>query len=127
MVALPWLAGPQDAKGLDTAVVMASRFELASIRHVLPFLVASLRVHRQVRRSDGVIGVALIARPLRREFYTLSSWRDRDAVDAMVATEPHRSVMTAFRQHTTGSKFTFWTTPASTRPTWTDAHTRLDR
>ena len=85
MVALPWLAGPQDAKGLDTAVVMASRFELASTRHVMQFLVASLRIHRQVRRSDGAIGVALIARPLRREFYTLSSWRDRDAVDAMVA------------------------------------------
>ncbi|WP_156388260.1 MULTISPECIES: hypothetical protein [unclassified Rhodococcus (in: high G+C Gram-positive bacteria)] len=37
MVALPWLAGPQDAKGLDTAVVMASRFELASTRHVMQF------------------------------------------------------------------------------------------
>lgn len=30
MVALPWLAGPQDRNELDDSVVMASRFELAS-------------------------------------------------------------------------------------------------
>ncbi|MBY6540368.1 DUF3291 domain-containing protein [Rhodococcus sp. BP-349] len=127
MVALPWLAGPQDTNTLDASVVMASRFELASSRHVLRFLVASLRIHRQVRRSDGAIGVALIARPVRREFYTLSAWRDRDAIDAMVSAEPHRSVMETFRQHTADAEFTFWTTSSSLRPTWADAHSRLGR
>ena len=127
MVALPWSAGPQDADELDTSVVMASRFELTSARHVLPFLIASLRVHRQVCRSEGAVGVALIARPLRREFYTLSAWRDRDAIDAMVSAEPHRSVMKAFRKQTADAEFTFWTVPASERPNWTDARTRLGR
>lgn len=127
MVALPWLAGPQDRNELDDSVVMASRFELASPRHVPQFLVASLRIHSQVRRSDGAIGVALIARPLRREFYTLSAWRDRDAIDAMVSTEPHRSMMKAFRKHTADAEFTFWTTSSSIRPSWTDAHSRLGR
>ena len=39
-----------------------------------------MRIHRQVRRADGAYGVSLEAHPLKREFLTLSSWRDDDAV-----------------------------------------------
>ncbi|WP_253659638.1 DUF3291 domain-containing protein [Williamsia maris] len=105
---------------------MASRFELRTFRQVLPFFVAALRVRGQVRRADGAIGVALVAHPLRREFYTLSAWRDRAAIDAMITIEPHRSVMTGFRDHTADASFTFWTIPSFERPTWTDAHRRLE-
>jgi heme-degrading monooxygenase HmoA len=104
---------------------MASRFELNTYRKVLPFFVAALRVYQQTRRADGAIGVTLKAHPLRREFFTLSTWRDRAAVNAMVGAEPHLSVMNAFRTHTADAAFVFWIAPPSTRPTWTEAHRRL--
>ncbi|CCQ16780.1 putative uncharacterized protein [Rhodococcus sp. AW25M09] len=125
MATLPWVRGPQETTDLETAVVMASRFELTTIRRVVPFLVSALRIHNQVRKAKGAIGVSLIARPLRREFYTLSAWRDRAAVDAMVRIEPHLSVMSAFREHTTDARFTFWDMPGASRPTWADAFVRL--
>ena len=126
MPTLPWTPGPAEAAASDNEpLVMASRFELNTYRKVLPFFVAALRVYQQTRRADGAIGVTLIAHPLRREFFTLSSWRDRAAVNAMVGAEPHLSVMSAFRDYTTDAEFVFWTVPTATRPTWADARRRL--
>lgn len=127
MPTLPWTAGPARAAAPgDDVVVMASRLEVSSYRVVPGFFLAALRVHRQVRRSDGAIGVSLIARPLRRTFFTLSTWTDRDAVSAMVGTEPHRSVMTAFHGHTSDARFVFWEARSGVRPDWDDALARLD-
>jgi hypothetical protein len=64
---------------------------------VLPFLRDAMRVRTLVRRSEGALGVSLVARPLRREFETLSAWRDRESLNAMVRAEPHRSVMGRYR------------------------------
>ena len=125
MAVLPWVRGPQKTTHLDEAVVMASRFELTTARRVVPFLIAALRIHHQVRRTEGAIGISLVARPLRREFYTLSSWRDRAAVDAMISIEPQRSVMSRFRDDTADARFTFWSIPADQRPTWSDAYRTL--
>ena len=126
MPTLPWTPRPAKAAASDNELlVMASRFELNTYRKVVPFFVAALRVCQQTRRADGAIGVTLIAHPLRREFFTLSSWRDRAAVNAMVGAEPHLSIMNAFRDETADAAFVFWTIPTATRPTWTDAHQRL--
>lgn len=125
MPTLPWIPGPAKPQLSSEAVVMASRFELTTFRQVPAFVAAALRVYRQVRRSEGAVGVTLIAHPMRREFFTLSSWRDREAIDAMVRSEPHLSVMNGFREYTSAASFAFWTIPATTRPTWKEAHQRL--
>jgi heme-degrading monooxygenase HmoA len=105
---------------------MASRFRVRGFRHVLPFLVDAMRVLGQMRKADGAVGVALVARPLRREFATLSAWRDRAALDAAVRRDPHRSVMRRQRAAMVGSTFRFWTAPATSLPvTWDEADRRL--
>ncbi len=120
MPTLPWTKiGDSDRE----AVVMASRFTLRTWRHVLPFFVDAMRIHRQVRRADGAYGVSLEAHPLRREFLTLSSWRDDAAVKALVRAEPHRSVMRRYRSATKEATFRFWS--ASEPPTWAEAKRRL--
>jgi len=123
MPTLPWISvRPADAP----AVVMASRFELRRLRDVPRFFLDAMRIHRQVRAADGVLGVSLVAHPLRREFFTLSAWRDRAALDALVRTEPHRSVMKRHHGAMEASAFTFWTAePATLPPSWDDVHDRL--
>ena len=123
MPTLPWTAGPE--KGDGDAVVMASRFTLRTWRHVLPFFLDAMRIHRQVRRADGAYGVSLEAHPLKREFLTLSSWRDDAAVKALVRAEPHRSVMRKYRAVTEEATFRFWRAPAAEPPTWAEAKRRL--
>ena len=58
--------------------------ELRRLRDVPRFFLDAMRIHRQVRAADGALGVSLVAHPLRREFFTLSAWRDRAAVDAVL-------------------------------------------
>jgi hypothetical protein len=123
MPTLPWTT--VDPAGDGDAVVMASRFTLRTWRHVLPFFLDAMRIHRQVRRADGAYGVSLEAHPLRREFLTLSSWRDDTAVKALVQAEPHRSVMRRYRAVTKEAAFRFWRAPAAESPTWSEAKRRL--
>ena len=87
-----------------------------------------MRIHRQVRAADGALGVSLIARPLRREFLTLSAWRDRSALDALVRAAPHAGAMRRHRRGLAESTFTFWTVPVHGLPVpWDDARRRLDQ
>jgi quinol monooxygenase YgiN len=125
MPTLPWTSGPTTADPDTEVVLMASRFRVHGLRHVLPFFLDAMRVHAQTRKADGAIGVSLVAHPLQREFFTLSAWRDRAALDAMVRAEPHRSVMK--RQHAAMAEgvFRFWTAPAGSPPSWDEAKQRL--
>jgi heme-degrading monooxygenase HmoA len=123
MPTLPWISvRPADAP----AVVMASRFALRRLRDVPRFFLDAMRIHRQVRAADGALGVSLVAHPLQREFFTLSAWRDRAAVDALVRAEPHRSVMGRYRAVMADAAFRFWEVPPDALPpNWDDARRRL--
>ena len=127
MPTLPWTQPKRSAPPRDEAVVMASRFQLSRWRDVIPFLLAALRIRRQMLRSPGVVGVSLIAKPFAKTFYTLSAWNDRDALDSAVAQQPHLDVMTRFRTRTKGSVFVFWPLGGThLPPRWDDARSRLD-
>ncbi|MCV7420411.1 DUF3291 domain-containing protein [Mycobacterium yunnanensis] len=106
---------------------MASRFEVVSWRDVAPFFLAALRIRRQMLGAPGAVGVSLVAHPARREFYTLSAWRDRAALDSAVAGRPHVESMTRFRPRMASSLFSFWTAamPAGVHPEWPEARARL--
>ena len=126
MPTLPWLNLDTLEPGA-TALVMASRFRVRRPRDVPRFFADSMRIHRQVRAADGALGVSLIARPFRREFLTLSAWRDRGALDALVRAQPHAGAMRRHRPAMAESTFTFWTVPADGMPvSWDDARRRLD-
>jgi hypothetical protein len=123
MPTLPWISvRPADAP----AVVMASRFRLRRLRDVPRFFLDAMRIHRQVRAAEGALGVSLVAHPLRREFFTLSAWRDRAAVDALVRAEPHRSAMGRYHAVMADAVFRFWEVPPDALPpSWEDAFRRL--
>lgn len=126
MPALPWKPVLTSHSG-RSSVVMASRFRLRSFSHVPRFLIDSLRIRRQIRAADGALGISLIARPLRREFLTLSAWRDRSALDAVVRAQPHLGAMRRHRSAMAEATFTFWDVPAAALPvTWDEARGRLD-
>ncbi len=127
MPTLPWLT-VRPGTPSTTAVVMASRFRLRRFSQVPRFFLDSLRIHRQVRAADGALGISLVARPLHREFLTLSAWQDRASLDALVRAEPHRTAMRRHRPAMADSSFTFWDVPVDQLPvTWDDARRRLGR
>ncbi|MFI8289154.1 DUF4188 domain-containing protein [Streptomyces sp. ms191] len=125
MPTLPWTV-PNQARPGTRAQVMASRFEVRSLKDVPRFFLKSLAAWRQVRSAPGALGASLIAQPLKRTFYTLSAWEDRDALSAYARAEPHRSIMRGLRSTMRDSTFTFWEVPVEQLPLdWDEARRRL--
>ena len=125
MPPLPWTKPPGADAGHDEVVVMASLLRLDSILRVPGFLRAAMAIRQQVLRADGAVGVSLNT-ALPRTFFTLSAWRDRDALDAFVRSEPHISSMRRYRPAMADARFVFWSTTADELPpSWAEARRRL--
>ncbi|MFF9059631.1 DUF3291 domain-containing protein [Streptomyces sp. NPDC014882] len=125
MPTLPWTTLDEPAPGAE-AVVMASRFEVRSLKDVPRFFLKSLGAWRQVTRAPGAYGASLVAQPFKRTFWTLSAWESEEALYRYARTEPHRSAMTGLRATTKASAFTFWRVPAAGLPVdWAEARRRL--
>jgi hypothetical protein len=76
----------------------------------------------------GALGVSLVARELRRTFWTLSAWRDEAALSAAFEAEPHRHLIEHFKPRMAGSSFVTWTAPATALPiSWEEALRRLEK
>ena len=129
MPTLPWAAPKPLPPGDGPVSVMASRLELGRLRDVPSFLAAALRIRRQMPGWPGALGVSLIAGPLHRTFWTLSSaWQDQAALRAATGREPHRQIMNRLRPRMAGSGFVTWAAPATALPiAWDEALRRLDK
>lgn len=125
MPTIPWTT-PNPAAPGSTAVVMASRFEVASLADVPRFFLRSLAVWKQVRSTPGALGASLQAHPLKRVFLTLSAWEDKDALNAFASAEPHRGIMRELAPTMKDSTFTFWEVKTEELPlAWDDAERRI--
>ena len=72
------------------------------------------------------MGYSLLARPLKRTFWTLSAWTGQSDLDAFVRTMPHLGVMGKLRPRMGPTKFTTWMVPGSALPpSWREALERL--
>ncbi|MER5373068.1 DUF3291 domain-containing protein [Streptomyces sp. NPDC002553] len=126
MPTLPWVK-PNPARPHTTAFVMASRFEVRSLKDVPRFFLKSLSAWGQVRKAPGALGASLEAQLTKGVFFTLSAWEDRDALYAYARAEPHESIMAGLRSTMRVSTFTFWETPVERLPIdWKDAKRRID-
>ncbi|WP_248814396.1 antibiotic biosynthesis monooxygenase [Frankia sp. AgPm24] len=117
---------PPEPAGGATTQTMASRFILRSRWQTVAMLRQSLAVRRALLTTPGALGVSLVARPLRREYYTLSRWTDRDALNAFVRGDAHVAAMRRFGPAMADARFALWPTAAEAdAPSWEDAFARL--
>lgn len=130
---IPWIPIEQPGAGPEVQV-MGSRFELKSAWRSPQFLIYSLRLWRQARRSAGILGVSLRAQPMAGVFWTLSAWTSRQALTAFAGTDPHATAMKRIRPWMRESTFRFWPVPAGDitdtafRPAdlWAQAQRRIE-
>ncbi|WP_050776720.1 DUF3291 domain-containing protein [Streptomyces sp. SPB074] len=128
MPTLPWTTPNPPSAGVNSALVMASRLEVRSLKDVPKFFLRSLAAWKQVRGAHGALGASLIANPLQRTFWTLSAWESREQLYAYAKTEPHKSIMTGLRPTMRRSDFTFWEVPVGELPIpWANAKEHLAR
>ena len=128
MPTIPWMprAAAKESAGSGEAVVMASKLQVKSLLSVPRFFLLSLVVWKQVRSAPGVVGASLRAEPLKRTFWTLSAWRDQEALDTFARTDPHARIVARLRKVMDRSVFVFYPTARDALPVaWDDATRRL--
>jgi hypothetical protein len=88
---------------------MGSHLPLRGYRYVPRFLLHSLKIRRQLAQADGLIGYALNAQLLRKEFWTVSVWRTRDDLERFAKANPHSTITQTKPRRMAESAFVFWT------------------
>ena len=93
----------------------------------LPLILSYTRkIQKQLDAApDGLIGYSLLAKPLRSNYWTLSVWRDRDALAGFMRQAPHREAMEKLRGVLSGFRTDRWTLGGrELPPSWDDALAR---
>jgi heme-degrading monooxygenase HmoA len=107
-------------------VVLASSIPPLSRSSTRRLFNGASAVRKQLSKTDGVVGFSLLARPLQKQYATLSIWEDEAALAAFADTSPHRELMADLSPEMAATKFVRWTIRGSDgRPSWSDALRRL--
>jgi hypothetical protein len=108
-------------------LVLLSELPLKRFRDLAAFSLYSWRIQGQLRQTPGLLGYSLLARILRRQFWTLSVWDGEAALQQFVVEPPHSHVMLALREKMGQTHFVRWRMRgADFPPQWEDAFTRRD-
>jgi quinol monooxygenase YgiN len=121
----PWITfAPADAHREYHALL--SYLPLNKYSAVPGFFRFSFQIQKQLRTTPGVVGYALRAKILSRNFWTISVWEDQKALTEFVAKIPHCEAIRAMTPHMGASKFTQWKVAGSSLPlSWNEALQRL--
>jgi hypothetical protein len=118
---LPWTSRAALEPGSEY-LVMASHLPLNRISATVRFFRAVSAVRKQLAAADGLVGYTLRARPLARDYWTLSVWNDETALRGFMRTPPHVQIMTSLKPVMGPTKFVTWRISAADgRPTMAGA------
>ena len=107
-------------------VVLASSIPPRRVSSTWRLFRGASAVRRQLAKTEGVIGFSLLARPLRKQYATLSVWSDDEALATFSSESPHHDLMRNLAPEMGPTKFVRWTISGSDgRPSWSDALQRL--
>lgn len=109
-----------------TYVVLASSIPPRSRRSTAKLFRGAQAVKRQLRQAEGLMGFSMLARPMRKQYGTLSIWRDEAALGAFASSGPHGELMSELAPLMDEPVFVRWTISGDDRrPTWKEAARRL--
>jgi hypothetical protein len=107
-------------------LVMASHLPLKRISSTVRFFRGVSAVRKQLAAADGLVGYTLRAKPLARDYWTLSVWKDQTALREFMRTPPHVQLMSSLKPLMGPTKFVTWQiTAADGHPTLAGALERL--
>lgn len=98
---LPWRASaPIDPDG--TYVVTVTRLPLRRHTAIPTMMRSTLRIVRELARSDGLVGYSLKADLVATTFWTVSVWQSEEALARFARSAAHREAMAAIGPHMAG-------------------------
>jgi hypothetical protein len=125
MPKLPWTSITEVDPETDVTI-MGSRLPLRSHLAIPRFMLATLRIRKQLKGSEGLVGYALDAQLTNKTFWTVSAWTSRDHLRQFDRADPHHADVQAIKPKMEPSTFVFWTGKAGDLPVdWADVHRRI--
>ena len=125
MPVVPWRTYETPTPG-TRYLALISYLPLKHFRAVPKFFRFTFEIRHQLRSSSGLIGYSLDARPLARKFWTLSVWRDQQALQDFVGAMPHSRTIQQLAPHMGKSQFAQWTVEShEIPPVWSAAKARI--
>jgi hypothetical protein len=107
-------------------LVLASSIPPKSRRSTWRLFRGARAVRKQLAGTDGVIGFSLLARPLRKQYATLSVWTGEDALARFAGADPHCGLMRELTPEMGSTTFVRWTIRgAQGRQSWDETLQRL--
>ena len=125
MPALPWksFALPENDREYSA---LLTYLPLKRWRAIPKFMRYTSQIQRQLADSEGLIGYALDAKVLSRDFWTLSVWEDKASLRRFVQQNPHEKVMMDLLPHMGQTAFfPFKVDASSIPPDWEDTKRRM--
>ena len=125
MPALPWksFALPENDREYSA---LLTYLPLKRWRAIPKFMRYTSQIQRQLADSEGLIGYALDAKVLSRDFWTLSVWEDKASLRRFVQHNPHEKVMMDLLPHMGQTAFFPFNMDASSiPPDWEDTKRRM--
>lgn len=120
----PWKALAPTDSHLEYLALL-SYLPLKTHWAIFRFLRFTLQIQKQLRNTPGVLGYSLRAKPMSRNFWTLSAWEDDKALREFVVRLPHGNAMKALTPHMGPTAFTRWKVSGSAIPLrWEEAMQR---
>ena len=105
-------------------VIVVTRLRLRDPALFDEFVGAAFAVLQQAQSSDGNLASDLLA-DADNVYWTSTAWRDRDAMNAFVGTEPHLSTMPRIDDWCDEATFVDWDQPSADLPGWQTRYERL--
>jgi hypothetical protein len=122
---LPWTTRAEMESGPEY-LVMASHLPLKRISSTMRFFRGVSAIRKQLTTADGLVAYTLRAKPLARDYWTLSVWRDEASPCAFMRTLPHAGLMASLHPLLGPTTFTTWAISAvDGRPNLAGALRRL--
>jgi hypothetical protein len=107
-------------------LVMASHLPLKRLTSTVQFFRGVLAIRKQLTSAEGLIGYTLRAKPIARDYWTLSVWMDETLLRGFMRTAPHVGLMTSLKPAMGPTKFVQWEIAGTEgRPSWEVALQRL--
>ena len=105
-------------------VASTTRLQLRSIRFLLPFLIAVLKIRRQTKRAPGNLGIKL-RKSRGLAFWTKTLWASETALTNFSGKGPHQHIKPNLRNWCDAAAHAHWPTPEASLPNWHEAEQAL--
>jgi hypothetical protein len=112
---MPWKKiAPANPNGEYLALL--TYLPLKKHRTIPLFLWSTFAIQKQLAGSAGILGYALRASPLEKNFWTMSAWLDEKSLMDFALRIPHSQVMKALAPLMGSTKFIRWKVAGSDVP-----------